>query len=333
MARHVSLKTLMLALVVAVASSAYGGTGRPSTVQIRSQASDGPLVFATGISVLRDSQKAGAQAARMARRRLGAVTAKLVLVFDHTADRRRLCNGVAEVFDRGTIYGCSAYGPITEDGNEATVGVLAIGGKINADIVLAHLDAGHKATGQAIGRALKKVSADPEQGRVLLLIGKCHVPANHELVGGVQSVLGQRFPIVGGAASDGELVYFQGQVHRKANLGILLTGDFTCGFSTQGARQKGQILATSQAAVREAMGQASDGTAVVFAFNCGGRRGVLGDALAQEMEAIRQPLGASPLFGFYGSGEIGPPSNGKAARGVGFHIAVCALRRGAGAEP
>jgi hypothetical protein len=37
--------------------------------------------------------------------------------------------------------------------------------------------------------------------------------------------------------------------------------------------------------------------------------------------------GSATVFGFYGSGETGPPDNDSPPRGVGYHICACAVRR------
>ena len=43
----------------------------------------------------------------------------------------------------------------------------------------------------------------------------------------------------------------------------------------------------------------------VLAFDCGGRRGRLGeDGMADEMRAMRSVLGSTPYAGFYSLGEI-----------------------------
>ncbi len=317
-----------LLLVLLVGCNNQGDEPQRVTITMP-QLGDAPIVCTTGYSQLDDPAAAGTEAATLARKQLQGAPAKLVLVFDRTTDPARLCQAVSKVFDPKIVFGCTGYGPITRDGNQGTVGVLAISGSVNTTVVRApvHND-DYAATGRAIGQALQTAEIPKGPGQLLMLIGKCHVPANDELVAAVRGVLGDTFPIVGGAASNSELVYYQGQAYPDSNLGILLTGEFTCGLATQGGRNKDDILNTAHQAVQQAIGSPSDTPppAVVFAFNCGGRRGVLGQDLPAELDAIRKPLGTVPLFGFYGSGEIGPPQTGQPARGVGFHIAVCALR-------
>jgi hypothetical protein len=40
---------------------------------------------------------------------------------------------------------------------------------------------------------------------------------------------------------------------------------------------------------------------------------------------MKTAAGDTPLFGFYGSGEIGHRKNGEASCGDGYHISVCAI--------
>ncbi len=304
-------------------------TQHPVTVR-PSQETDGRLIFTTGVSRLADARRAGREAAKHARSGLGEAPAKVVLVFDRTGDRDQMLQGIGEVFAPSLIHGCSSYAPITEAANDGTVGVLAIGGRVSVATVMMPLQSGnYHATGKAIGRSLEPVStATDDPGKLLLLFGKCHVPMNNRLVTGVRSVLGDVFPIVGGAAADGEWVYYQGRTARRANVAVLLSGDFACGFSTQGADNEQAVAETSKAAVAAAIGAQRDQTLAVFAFNCGGRHQPQGGGLQKEMLAFQEVLGDTPLFGFYGSGEIGPAKTGDPARGVGMHIAACAVKQG-----
>ncbi len=61
---------------------------------------------------------------------------------------------------------------------------------------------------------------------------------------------------------------------------------------------------------------------------CGGRRGKMlkDNSFAKEVEAMKAVAGDIPIFGFYGSGEIGHKDNDSPARGVGYSIAACAIK-------
>ncbi|MGB2820231.1 MAG: FIST C-terminal domain-containing protein, partial [Phycisphaerae bacterium] len=167
-----------------------------------------------------------------------------------------------------------------------------------------------------------------EKGKVLILIGDCHVPANDKLVKGVCGVLGEKFPVAGGAAKGG-LTYCKGKVVPKANLGLLLSGDFKCGFSAKkapgGKPKPMEVVNTTGEAFKQAVGDNRDQVMVVLAFDCGGRRGQMGKDRPKELAEMKKVVGKAPIIGFYGSGETGPASTGAAPKGVGYHIVTVAL--------
>ncbi len=108
---------------------------------------------------------------------------------------------------------------------------------------------------------------------------------------------------------------------------MLLRGDFRCSFSATNAPsgRKERVIAVAGEAAEQALGDDKDAAMLVFAFDCGGRRDQMGDGVRRELEVIRHAVGNAPLFGFYGSGEIGPKDNDSPPRGVGHHIIICAL--------
>ena len=283
---------------------------------------------ANGYSASKDPTQAGTEAAAKAKEALGQQEAKLVLVFDSVGkgpqDKEAMLQGVGSVFDASIVYGCSAYAPITQECNTGTVGVLAVAGDIKATPAMADLEGGHEACGKKIGEALKAAVPDAG-GRVVLLFGACHVPKNDGLVKGLCSVLGEKFPVAGGAAK-GDLLYCQGKVLTGSNLGLLLTGDFKCSLATKNApgNDKAQVIAVAGEAAAQAMGQAKQAK-LVFTFDCGGRRGQMGGEVDKELAVMKAAVGDSPLFGFYGSGEIGPKDNDSPPCGVGYSIAICVI--------
>jgi hypothetical protein len=286
------------------------------------------LSAGTGQSMLKDPAQAGVEAAVGAREALGGADAKVVLVFDNVGKRveekQKLLDGVGLVFDRSIIYGCSSYSPLTQHGNDGSVGVLALGGNVKVATAVADLENGYEACGKQIGESLQKVEMPEAGGKVLLLFGDCHVPENDKLVGGVKGVLGEKFPIVGGASA-GDFLYYNGQIVRKSNLGILLIGDFKCSFSTKKDNSPEGLITSARDAFEQSMGQQKNDAALAIVFDCGGRRGKMGDNLPKELEAMKSVAGSVPIFGFYGSGEIGPVDNDSPSRGVGYHLAVCSI--------
>jgi len=290
----------------------------------------------TGYSELQDAEKAGVEAAKQAKKALGKVKPKLVLAFaiPNKFDQAKAVAGVASVFDAKIVHGCSSYNAITESGNAGTIAVLALGGDICVTPVLADLEKkdkeGYKACGTKIGEGLKKACGAKASGKVVVLIGDCHVPQNDNVVKGITGVIGEKIPVVGAAAMGGT-TYYQGKVVGKSkNLGILITGNFAVGCSIlkEGPADvhANKVVAAAGQAFKDAVGKNKGHTALVFAFDCGGRRGKMGKNRPEELKVMKAVVGKKiPIFGFYGSGEMGTDACGKPSRGVGWHISACAL--------
>lgn len=206
----------------------------------------------------------------------------MVFVFDCVnggpKGKQAMLDAVARHFPAEKICGCSAYNAITPTGPAGTVGVLALAG-VRVDAALSNLDGGHEACGKRIGEALKPAAEkNKDRGQLLVLIGDCHFPINQKLVDGVLGVLGEQFPVSGGSANGG-LTYAQGKVHTKSNVGVLISGHFTCGFAIKKAKTTEPMDVVNQAglAFKQAVGDRTDKLQMVFAFDCGGRRGQMKD--------------------------------------------------------
>ena len=289
------------------------------------------LVVGSGCSTAADPKSAGAEAARKARAALGDHKPRLVLVYNAGklgGKAPALLDGVASVFDPQVLYGCNGYAPLTHETSDATVAVLALAGGISVTAAVAETKGkdDDEACGRRIAEQLKAAAATKAPGKLLLLFGDCHVPRNGNLVKGVCRVLGENFPIIGGAAVGGRL-YVQGKVQTKANLGLLITGNFTCGFGLEKDMSREGLIASARQALSEALAAGKKKPALVFVFDCGGRRGAMlrNKNFPEELKTMKEVAGTAPLFGFYGSGEIGCPTAGAKPQGVGYHIAACAL--------
>lgn len=280
---------------------------------------------ATGLSQLADGKAAGAEAARQALDGLGGQAAKLVLVF-HNSKGTGSLEGVTSVFDAAIVCGGASYDPITEHGNKGNVGVLAIAGQVEVSTAFSPNENGFKACGMAIGESLKAAASREAKGRLLVLFGDCHVPQNDELIKGVQSVLGDRLLIVGGAAH--APYYYRGKAltAQKPNMGALISGPFSVGVATRSDQSSPEAcIACGEAAVRTAVGDHQARTAMVFTMNCGGRRGTMKNDIDKELAGMKKAAGNVPIFGFYGSGEIGHADAGAPAKGVGYSIVAGAI--------
>lgn len=163
-------------------------------------------------------------------------------------------------------------------------------------------------------------------GRLILILGDCHVPADDALVAGLREVVGDAVPIIGGSAPLQGSVYEAGQVRSGICTALLIEGPFTCGLSTRSGNGQEAILTSAAGAAGAASGAGTGDVLLVLAFDCVSRKQALGSRADRERAALRSVSASAPLFGFWGSGEIGPPDSRSPARGVGASVAVCVLR-------
>lgn len=315
------LTIVVAAALVAMATPAWAACGACGA-----KGAEQALGIGVGHSELKDAVKAGDEAAKQAKGALKGKTADVVLVFDCVKNKQAMLDAVAKHFDAKKIYGCSAYNAITQVSPSGTVGVLALTG-VHVDATISTLDGGHEPCGKRIGEALKPAAKkNKDHGQLLVLIGDCHYPINQKLVDGVCGVLGQKFPISGGAAAGG-LSYYQGKVHKKSNLGLLISGDFTCSFAIKKAKttKPMDVVDAAGEAFKKAVTGQKGKLQMVFAFDCGGRRGQMKDKRPLEVVRMKEAAGAVPIFGFYGSGETGRDGNDAPPKGVGYHICAAAI--------
>ena len=288
----------------------------------------------TGLSQNPDPAQAGKEAALIAKSRLGCGEEPvIVIVFDALATnadaKKKMLDAVAETFPAELIYGCSTYSPLNEDDNTGTCGVMAIGGDITVCTAVADLEGGHKACGTRIGESLKADCKCTAPGKLVVLFGSCHVPKDDDLVQGVHEVLGKSVGIAGGAASKGEFVYAKGKLlEEKSNVGVMICGDFALSFASGKGPGREGVISSAASASKKALAEAKGLPLLVLACDCGGRRGSLGDNVSDELDAIKNSIGDRPLFGFYGSGEIGPFDNKSAPVGVGYTVVFCVISTG-----
>ncbi len=290
----------------------------------------GKLAVGNGISAAPEAKAAGEEAAKKAKAGLGDAAPKLVLVHysgPMMAKANDVVEGVAAVFPKDIIYGCGAYATLTQESNNAQVAVLALGGDVAVTAAVAPT-AGPKddaECGKKLGEALKDAAAKGP-GKVLILFGACHIPRNDQVVKGICGVLGEKFPIVGAAAFQDD-IFFKGERAKSSNLGILLTGPFACGFGLAKDMAPEGLINSARDAFKSAIGEKKDKVALVLVFDCGGRRGEMQKHknFEKELEAMKEVAGSAPLFGFYGSGEMGCTGPDAAPKGVGYHIAACAI--------
>lgn len=82
---------------------------------------------------------------------------------------------------------------------------------------------------------------------------------------------------------------------------------------------------SQQADAITAGGDRKNQVAMVFAMDCGGHRRTMKNLIERELAGMKAAAGNVPVFGFYGSGEIGHADRKSPAKGVGFSIAAAAI--------
>jgi len=187
---------------------------------------------------LRNPKSTAFQAATEAVEDLSGNKPDIFFVFSSVAyNQKAVLEGVNQVADGTMVVGCSAAGEISPQASDhESVVVMAMSapkmnfsvGKSNGvskDSFKAGADAA-KATLKAAGK--KKFD-------LFIMIADGMTGNGADIVKGVQSVLGENFPIIGGSAGDDyrfekTYEYFGDKVLTDSVIGIGLSGDFKFGF-------------------------------------------------------------------------------------------------------
>ncbi|KKT54964.1 MAG: hypothetical protein UW45_C0010G0020 [Parcubacteria group bacterium GW2011_GWC2_44_22] len=189
-----------------------------------------------------DAFSAGQEAARQAMGGLKDKTPadiKLILVFSSVVfDQNKMLSGVRSITENIPLLGCSSAGEITTAGpSKKSVVVMAIatdsvtfnlamGGNIKEDAL---------AAGRTLAEGLKAVSSD---GKLAIMLPDGLAGNGADIVRGLQQVLGENFPIVGGAAGDDFLFketyeYYNDQVLTGVVIGAMLGGEMKIGIGVR----------------------------------------------------------------------------------------------------
>lgn len=295
----------------------------------------------TGCSVTADAKAAGAEAAAQAKAAWGEGAPKIVFVFAARSQvNQDLIEGVSQHFERTVIYGCEGYSPVTQRGNFAEFGhtipkgvaVMALGGDVTlfsaSEAVVVEKDKAHGflINGEKLGAALKQAVEAAKQTRLVFSFGNQHVGDNQPFMEGFYKGVGANVPVIGAAAGgQGSKTIVKGELVTGANVAILLAGPFKLGVGLAGGNDN--LAAKATEAFTQATKEHGQKPAVVLVFDCGGRRGTMlkQKELEAEFENMKKAVPDTPIFGFYGGGEIGTSSIAAPSKGVGFHIAVATL--------
>src|SRR3989344_3816190 len=188
-----------------------------------------------GLSKNRTSpREAGEEACKMAIEKMGGGSPDFTITFSSVAlDQNEVVAAVALASNNAPGIGCSDAGEITNEGpSQKSVAVLAV--KSDQIHAVTGLGTGIKDNAKEAGRRVaedvKKKANDDLRAFVMLpdvLTGN-----GADIVRGALEVLGEHFPLVGGAAGDDFLFkqtfqYRDGQVESGAVAGLGLSGKFS----------------------------------------------------------------------------------------------------------
>jgi len=262
--------------------------------------------------------KAAAQAAKS---QLGSVAAKAVFVYMKNQSASAL-QSIDSVFDRSIVYGDAGISDMfTQLGRATSVAqVMAIGGDLScAGFLAPSPNNAPQTTGKQIGDSVATVSIPSGNGKVLLIYGPSFDGgAVGPVTVAIQGVLGSSYPMSGTCASS--LIY-KGSIvagsWANRSMGILLWGDFSCGFG----RNQPTVNEQTGLAVRASLsGKDITKLACTFIFNCTSRTGV-----PNELDTIKSVLGPNArIMGSFEGGEIGKTIDA-AALGDGHMICVVSI--------
>lgn len=283
-------------------------------------------VTGTGFSTNPDMQIGADMAALQAKRELKGATAQLVLVADgYRGDKQLMLNRIAKHFPKQTIFGGMSFGAICNKGfaRGNSVAVVAIADPkmkfttCRADGVRADM----RQAGVTIANGL-----GCEAGSMvsLLLVGDCHVPADQTLVEGVQSVLGAGISVYGGSTSYEADSYYQGVARRDSAFGIAIMGSKASSVLAGGSANEKEAIALACLGTKQVM-SANNRAKMLMLFECAGRQGLLSDCDLERKALMAQIAKPMPIFGFYGSGEIGMPEGSTKCEGRGVHVSSAAV--------
>ncbi len=292
-----------------------------------------------------DPVAAGKEAAQSLLEAMGDVALKAVIVSECFEDRQykeELLEGLRAVLPDELIMGGSTYGSFTQQGctDFDAVCLLGIGGRgigVSAGLVTEMgtskltFDADQDLIRTRLHAAGGKLASRLRRGdndKLLILMADAHSPKAQYLVEGLQTVVGEQFPITGGCANKNAgqtFFYFKGQIHEDAAIALMLSGDVHVALTGRQANENEAVIATANEGAAEALEAVSGEPLAVLAFNCAGRRSKLDD-YQEELAAIQKAIGRQlPLFGCYCAGEIGPVDDEQKestafSGGSGWHV-------------
>ena len=189
-----------------------------------------------GQSARKDAYEAGIEACKQAMEKLGKNKPDLTIVFSSVSlDPEQVVRGVRKASNDAPLIGCTDAGSITNTGPVSNaVGVMAISSdKLEFYTGLGEgIKDGAREAGRAVAKEVQEKAKSPL--KVFLMFPDVLTGNGADIVRGVLDVLGEHFPVLGGAAGDDFLFektyqYENGKVVSGAVAGVGISGDFVMG--------------------------------------------------------------------------------------------------------
>ncbi|MBI2624179.1 FIST C-terminal domain-containing protein [Candidatus Parcubacteria bacterium] len=199
-----------------------------------------PIQAGVGLSRNANSFQAGYEAAKTAVEKAGGGKPDFMVAFSSVAfDQEELVRGIREATDQTPLIGCSDAGEITNAGpSQKSVGVMAIRtDRITFTTGLGrNIKDGAREAGRAVAKEVKEKA--PQPLRTFIMLPDVLTGNGADTVRGVLDVLGEHFPLVGGAPGDDFLFektyeYQGGEVATGAVAGVGLSGEFSFGIGVR----------------------------------------------------------------------------------------------------
>ena len=193
-----------------------------------------------GLSKIEDAREAGSEATKEALTAAGIDRADVVIVFASVAfNQEELIAGIREASGTALIVGCTDAGEITSVGpSQKSVALMVI----QSDVIRfkgglgPNIKNGAREAGQSVARSVREAAEEPLRSFIMfpdVLAGN-----GADTVRGVLDVLGEHFPVVGGAPGDDFLFqktyqYLNDEVTSGAVGGLGLSGKFSMGIGVR----------------------------------------------------------------------------------------------------
>jgi len=177
-----------------------------------------------------DSFSAGREAASQAIEKGGQGKADALIVLCSTVfDNEKMLAGIREV-SQAPLIGCTTAGAIMDEGPiEQALGILALVSDtvIFHPVKVEHISQGIREAGKEFAKAVSGIEG--EKAKFAFLFSDALSGNGTELVRGVLELMGNGFPLVGGAAGDDmnfkkTYQYYNGEVLTDAAVGLAVSG-------------------------------------------------------------------------------------------------------------